>query len=65
MPHHCRVRNLTCCTGRAFAILPQEWAASGYLDLCDDDKEGTLLGKLTAGVASTRFRAQPDEKASH
>ncbi|KAI1613928.1 glucose 1-dehydrogenase [Exophiala viscosa] len=45
-------------SGRAFAILPRQWAAAGYMDLCDDDKEDTLLGKLTAGIAAARSHPQ-------
>jgi len=59
MLRYCCFWNLTCTLGRAFAILPREWAAAGYMDLCDDDKEDTLLGKLTAGVAAARDR-EPD-----
>jgi len=38
----------TSIAGRAFAILPRTWAPHGYVDLCDDDQEGTLLQKLGA-----------------
>lgn len=48
---------LTNTQGRAFAILPRSYAPQGYVDLCDDDKEGTLLhelGRVAVGGATHR-----------
>jgi len=43
--------------GRAFGILPRSWAPRGYVDMCDDDKPDTLMGKITAAARGSNHRS--------
>ncbi|KAG9789867.1 hypothetical protein KCU88_g1469, partial [Aureobasidium melanogenum] len=43
--------------GRSLAILPRSLAPRGYVDLCDDDQEGTLLYKLQEAASKGTHRS--------
>ncbi|EHY52470.1 hypothetical protein ABEF95_014906 [Exophiala dermatitidis] len=43
--------------GRSLAILPRSLAPRGYVDLCDDDQEGTLLYRLQEAASKGTHRS--------